>query len=67
MGKEDMVCRPAALKFTIDQILKKDFDAKRQNSQLISESSCSPCEEQKCHETGNLNPLGGMFCALMLM
>ncbi|KAG7330114.1 hypothetical protein KOW79_006336 [Hemibagrus wyckioides] len=51
MGKEDMVCRPAALKFTIDHILNKDFDANRQNSQHTSESSCSSCEDQKCHET----------------
>ncbi|MCI4377507.1 hypothetical protein PGIGA_G00204320 [Pangasianodon gigas] len=51
MGKEDMVCRPAALKFTIDHILNKDFDVNRQNSPLSSESSCASCEDQKCHET----------------
>ncbi|GAA6085701.1 homeobox protein HMX3-B-like [Tachysurus ichikawai] len=53
MGKEDMVCRPAALTFTIDHILNKDIDLNLQNSQLISESSYSSCEDLKCPETEN--------------
>ncbi|XP_026865743.2 homeobox protein HMX3-B-like [Electrophorus electricus] len=47
MSKEDMVCQPATVKFTIDSILKKEFDANRTDSQLEPESSCSSYEARK--------------------
>ncbi|TSK82201.1 Homeobox protein HMX2 [Bagarius yarrelli] len=51
MGKENLVCRPAALKVPIEHILNKNFDINRPNSQLTSERSCSSSEDQTCPDT----------------
>ncbi|KAI4905045.1 hypothetical protein NFI96_016026 [Prochilodus magdalenae] len=48
MTTGDMVYRPASLKFTIDNILNKDFDGIRSKLRLETEKCCSPCEERTC-------------------
>ncbi|XP_017568034.1 homeobox protein HMX3-B [Pygocentrus nattereri] len=46
MSTEDMVYRPAALKFTIDNILNRDFDGVRCKLRLDAESRRPPCGER---------------------
>ncbi|KAG9274155.1 homeobox protein HMX2-like [Astyanax mexicanus] len=47
MSKEEMVCRPSSLKFTIDNILNKDFDGIRSRSRLDAENRCASCDDLK--------------------
>lgn len=47
MSKEDMICRPSSLKFTIDNILNKDFEGIRSRSRLDAENRFASCEDLK--------------------